>query len=174
MNERKPLACWLLSSLEAWALLQARVSTLLLMVVVGTTPLLLSLLLSKPLLLEVKLAVKEEGNGSGFTWKAHPPVFMIEKKGEGDVRLGSRTYQSPAGGLSNLPPPLVVPAHGRCSTAGVPALDAWDGATGCLRPNLASCIIWHPYHTRTRPFPLTSLPPHLPETTSSVRKPEYW
>jgi len=115
MNKRKPLACWLPSSLEAWALLQARVSTLLLMVVVGTTP--LSLLLSKPLLLEVKLAVKEEGNGSGFSWKAHPPVFMIEKKGEGDVRLGSRTYQSPAGAFQIFPlrlwcRPCIVPVHG--------------------------------------------------------------
>ena len=67
----------------ALALLQARVSTpllllllLLLMLMLGTTPILLVLLLlSKPLLLEVKLVVKEEGNGSGFTWKAHPPAY---------------------------------------------------------------------------------------------------
>ena len=79
MNERKPLVFWLPLPSEACALLQARVSTVLLLLMLATTPiLLLVLLLSKPLLLEVKLAVNEEGNGSGFTWKAHPPAYVLE------------------------------------------------------------------------------------------------
>jgi hypothetical protein len=65
-------------------LLQARVSTLLLLLL-DTHPLLL-VLLSKPLLFEVKLAVKEDGSGNGFNRKAQPPASALEKEGCNVVR----------------------------------------------------------------------------------------